>query len=240
MKNESAPEQTVKKNSHNSGGAIKITGRVTVWDLPTRLFHWSIAALFVILWVSAEQGVTQVHLWSGLAVLTLVIFRVMWGFLGSTTARFSSFIKSPAAAFGYIGSMLRAEKRPYAGHNPAGGWMILTIIVVLGLQAATGLFSNDGHLFKGPLAYIIDKDLSDTLAGIHELLFDILLALIVIHILVVLGYLLLKRDNLIRPMITGVKERGQVPFGIKLNFVNNTAAAILLFLSAVSVWWLIR
>lgn len=240
MKYDEQPERRVKKNGDSGSRAIKITGRVTVWDLPTRAFHWSIVLLFALSWISAEQGLDKIHLWSGLAMLTLVIFRVIWGFLGSTTARFSSFIKSPAAAFGYIRSMLRSEKRPYAGHNPAGGWMVLFLIILLGLQAATGLFSNDDRLFRGPLSSLIDKPLSDAISEIHALLFNILSGLAALHIAAVLAYLVLKRDNLIRPMITGVKEQDQIPFGVKLNFVNNTAAAILLFLSAISVWWLIR
>lgn len=214
--------------------------KVKVWDLPTRVFHWTIVALVVTSWAMAELGEMDFHLWSGLAVLTLVIFRILWGIFGSTTARFADFIAPPRAAIDYLKATLRSEKRLYAGHNPAGGWAVVGLIALLGLQASTGLFSHDDINFKGPLAYMVSKDVSSLFTELHEVLFNLILAAAAVHVAAAFYYLLFKRENLIRPMVTGLKDENQVPPGTKLSFVNPLFAVILLAASAALVWWIIR
>ena len=126
---------------------------VVVWDLPTRIFHWTVVVLVAVSWFSADQGFMRVHLWSGLTLLALLLFRILWGVLGSTTSRFRDFLHPPRKVMAYLRAR---DDALYAGHNPAGGWMVALMIAVLLAQALTGLFSNDGLHFTGPLAYFLN------------------------------------------------------------------------------------
>lgn len=205
---------------------------VKVWDEPTRVFHWSIVVLMVASWVSADQGYMKVHLGSGMSLLTLLIFRLVWGFIGSTTARFSNFLSSPSQVIGYFKAFLGSDRPRYAGHNPAGGWMVLMLIAVLLAQVVTGLFSNDGVKFHGPLALLVGSDISDALTSIHGWIFIVLLVLVWMHVVAVFFYLLVKDENLIKPMVTGYKHRDHVPAALLLHFANGVVAMILLAIVA--------
>lgn len=179
-----------------------------VWDLPTRLFHWLLVSLFAFSWASAEVGgnFMEYHMLSGYAVLGLVMFRLTWGFVGSATARFSHFIRGWKGMKAYLGSQFRPGATPFIGHNPLGGWMVIAMLMLLLVQAATGLFANDDIATEGPLYHLISKDWSDALTELHEGVFNVLLGLAVLHIAAIASYLLFKGDNLVRPMLTGRKE----------------------------------
>jgi cytochrome b len=198
---------------------------VKVWDAPTRLFHWSIVALVAISWISADQGYMQVHLVSGISLLILLLFRIIWGVIGSTTARFTNFVSSPKAVLAYI---LPGEgaKPHYAGHNPAGGLMVLTLIGILLLQVTTGLFANDGVAFSGPLALMISSDISDYITMLHGYLFYAILALIWMHVVAVFFYFFVKRENLVIPMFTGFKRRHHLPDTLELQFTHSLKALL--------------
>jgi cytochrome b len=215
-------------------------GKVKIWDKPTRAFHWLIVLLVGTSWAMAELGWMKIHMWSGLTILTLVIFRILWGFFGSTTARFSNFITHPRVAVNYVRAVLRSEKRQYAGHNPAGGWVALGLMLLLMAQASTGLFSHDDINFKGPLAYMVDKGTSDLFSSLHHASFNLIIIGVAIHIAAVFFYMRVKGENLVLPMITGYKEEKQVPPGTRLHFVSSGYALLLLALSAALVWWIIR
>lgn len=192
---------------------------VPIWDLPTRMFHWSLALLIALLWLSgahsawlnaglAAMGLPETdamrwHGRCGYGVLGLVLFRLLWGFFGSDTARFVRFLRGPKAVLGYLRQLPRRDGPRHAGHNPAGGWMVAGMLGALAAQAALGLASSDGVGFEGPLASWAGEDWSERLAGWHEVLFDGLTALIGLHVAAVLFYWLYKRDNLVRPMLTG-------------------------------------
>jgi cytochrome b len=178
-----------------------------VWDLPVRLFHWGLAALIVTSLVSVEIGgnAMQIHQLSGVSVLALVLFRVLWGLFGSTRARFADFVRGPRAVLGYAAALLRGRAPFSAGHNPLGGWMVLALLASLLTQAGTGLFANDDVMIEGPLVKYISKDTSDWLTGIHHLNAAVLLVLIGVHVAAALFYLVVKRENLILPMLTGRK-----------------------------------
>ena len=180
--------------------------RIKVWDLPVRLFHWSIVALIAAAWVTQEFNLMDWHVWCGYAILTLLLFRVIWGFVGSDTARFSQFLKSPIAALRHLAHLRRREEDREIGHNAAGGWMVLVMLALLGVQAGTGLFSNDDGNTEGPLMHLVDKEQSDWLSKIHALNFNLILAVIVLHVLAIVAYAVLKRQNLVRPMLTGTKD----------------------------------
>ncbi|HEX4272264.1 MAG TPA: cytochrome b/b6 domain-containing protein, partial [Rhizomicrobium sp.] len=184
--------------------------RVKVWDAPTRLFHWSIVLLVFVSWFSADRGLMTIHLWSGLSLLALLLFRIAWGIMGSTTARFSDFMHPPRNIAGYLKGLARGEKRLHAGHNPAGGVMVVVMIAALLAQAVTGLFSNDGLRFNGPLAMWISQDISDQVTRIHGTIFNIILLLVWCHVVAIGFYLLVRDDNLVGPMFSGKKPRSHV------------------------------
>lgn len=181
---------------------------IRVWDLPTRLFHWLLVALFAFSWASAELGgnAMEWHMLSGYALLGLVLFRLLWGVAGSATARFGQFVQGRAAILAYVRGFADKNVPPGVGHNPLGGWMVVAMLALLLLQGATGLFANDDILTEGPLYHLVSKEISDALTELHEGVFNVLLTLVAIHIGAIFFYLVFKRDNLIRPMLTGRKE----------------------------------
>ena len=183
---------------------------VLVWDLPTRLFHWLLLICVILSFATGNIGgnVMEYHLLSGYAIFVLLIFRVTWGFVGSRTARFSSFVKGPATIFAHLAVLLQKKtETPYLGHNPLGGWSIVAMLLVLFVQVASGLFANDDILTEGPLYVWVSKETSNLLTWVHLINRFVLVALIAIHIFAVFFYFFFKRENLIVPMITGRKRR---------------------------------
>jgi len=213
--------------------------RVYVWDAPTRLFHWSIVILIFVSWLSADQGYMKVHLWSGLTLLALLLFRIGWGFAGATTARFSNFLHAPQKVLAYLRDVARGRKPLHAGHNPAGGLMVVLLLAVLLAQATTGLFANDGLKFSGPLSLVVSADQSDRLTQIHGVIFNIMLVLIWFHLVAIGFYFLVKGENLVGPMVTGKKHRAHVPEGVALVFTHPIIALLLLLLSAAGAAWIL-
>ena len=173
--------------------------KIAVWDLPTRLFHWLLVALIAFSWWTAEEEMLDLHLWSGIAVLTLLIFRLLWGLFGSSTARFANFVHGPAAVIGYLRGQWRG-----IGHSPIGALSVVALLGALAVQVGLGLFSSDEDgLLLGPLSGFISADASEEAADLHDDMFDVLLVLIGVHIAAVLFYLVAKKQNLVGPMITG-------------------------------------
>ncbi|MDS4031279.1 MAG: cytochrome b/b6 domain-containing protein [Candidatus Contendobacter sp.] len=218
-----------------------ITHKVIVWDLPTRLFHWSLVALMIAQWLTAEESSTMSwHVRGGYAVLALVLFRLIWGFVGSDTARFSGFVRGPSAALEYVKALLRGETPHYLGHNPLGAWSIVAMLVLLLVQAGTGLFANDDIMIEGPLYAWVSKETSDWLTTIHKLNFNLLLLVIVVHLSAVLFYLLVKRENLIHPMLSGFKRLPPAQTGSAPRIVNPWRGLVALAVAVVAVWLLVR
>src|SRR5215813_9271872 len=133
--------------------------RIRIWDAPTRLFHWTLAVLIAVSYFTGQAGGDwmKFHFWSGYAILTLLLFRIAWGFVGSTTARFSHFIAGPSAAIDHLRKLGGADKPREVGHNPLGGAMVVLLIFGVLLQVAAGLFSadTDTGMVNGPLAPLI-------------------------------------------------------------------------------------
>ena len=205
-----------------------------VWDIPTRIFHWTIVVLVAVSWFSADHDFMRVHLWSGLTFLALLLFRVLWGLFGSTTARFVDFLHPPRKVVAYLRGH---AKTLYAGHNPVGGWMVAVMIGMLLAQALTGLFSNDGLHFTGPLALWVSDDVSTRITGLHETIFNVILVLIWLHLVAVGFYLLVKNHNLVGAMFTGKKHTQYVPAGLNLSFTRLYIALLLLVLTGVIAVW---
>ncbi len=175
---------------------------VRVWDIPTRLFHWLLVALFAFCWWSAENHQLEWHYISGTVLLGLFLFRMVWGVIGGSTARFATFVRSPAQVIAYLRSDPAVPRK--AGHNPLGGYSVVAILLVLAVQLGTGLFAVDvDGLESGPLSYLVSFDQGREAAELHEVSFNLLLALSGIHILAILFYLVVRKRNLVRPMVTG-------------------------------------
>jgi cytochrome b len=194
--------------SADDGHKAERPHRVLVWDLPTRFFHWALVGLVALTVATGKIGGNAMtyHLWGGFAILVLILFRFAWGLVGGRHARFGAFVQGPRAVIAYVPTLFRRDGPRHLGHNPLGGWSILALLLVLLIQAATGLFANDDILTEGPLAAQVSKAVSDALTRVHRLNQEILLALVVIHVAAVFFYLVVKRDNLILPMVTGRKH----------------------------------
>lgn len=217
------------------------TETLKVWDLPTRLFHWSLLTLIVASWwTSTENGDMDLHMRCGYAVLALLLFRLIWGVLGSTTARFSNFVTSPRAVIGYIADMRKNEPSPQVGHNPAGGWMVLALLGMVLFISASGLFANDDMMSEGPLAHYVSKHFSDLATALHESSFYTLLALVAIHLAAIAFYLLVKKENLVRPMLTGIKHLPQGSNAPALHTQKAWLALLILGCTSGAVWLLTK
>lgn len=177
-----------------------------IWDLPVRLFHWLLPILLITSYVSVKTDRMALHLLSGYAMAVLLIFRLIWGFIGSDTARFSRFLRSPLAAIRHIGRMFRREPDNAVGHNEAGGLMVIGLLALLTIQVVTGLCANDDGETEGPLMKFISKGLSDQLSKAHDVTFKLIMIAVGLHILAVIVYALFKGQDLVRPMITGRKR----------------------------------
>ena len=172
---------------------------VRIWDLPVRLFHWSLVLLVPALWWTAENERMEIHILLGQIMLGLILFRLLWGLFGGSTARFSAFVKGPGAVLRY----LRGGGRSF-GHNPLGAWSVVAMLLVLAIQVGLGLFAiEEDALYEGPLSHLVSYETARTLADRHEMMFKVLLVLIALHVLAILYYLVVKRDNLVAPMVTG-------------------------------------
>jgi cytochrome b len=181
--------------------------RRRIWDVPTRIVHWALAALVAFSWWTAEIGELGLHRLSGYGILTLVLFRIYWGVVGSSTARFRSFVASPRAVLGYVRLHLFDRTHISPGHNPLGSWSIVAMLALLATQTSTGLFAVDVDAIEsGPLTHLVSFETGRALAEFHESTFDVLLVLIALHLLAVIYYTVYKRDTLVRAMLGGSKR----------------------------------
>jgi cytochrome b len=207
--------------------------RVRVWDRPVRIFHWLIVLHLPILWWTAEQGLMEQHRAAGYVVLGLLLFRLIWGAVGSSTARFADFVKGPRAVLSYLnGRAVHA-----LGHNPLGGWSVAAMLLLLLLQVALGLFASDEDgLEAGPLSRHVEWDTARAAADWHAWLFNpVLLALIALHIAAIVWHRLRHRDDLVGPMLFGDRPANGAAAGMEPApawrfFAAASAAAAL-------AWW---
>jgi cytochrome b len=208
-----------------------------VWDAPTRLFHWLIVLLVPASYVSGKLGWMDLHLRFGYAVLALLLFRVAWGVVGSETARFSSFLVSPLAGLRHLAQFGRREPDTAVGHNAAGGWMVVLLLVLLLVEAGSGLFANDGlGVTAGPLAGYVRERTSDLLTVVHALNMNLILAAVGVHVVAIVLYAAVKGQNLVRPMITGKKR---LPAATRAPRMASPLLALLVLALAVAVTLLV-
>lgn len=181
---------------------------VKVWDWSIRVFHWSLPILLFLLWFSATQSenfdALEHHMILAQILLGLMIYRIIWGVIGTPAARFSRFITGPTTWWVYASSLLKRQPIHYLGHNPIGGMMVLILLGVVSFQLMTGLFTSDDILFSGPLVNSVSNDTSRWMSRWHKSFFDWILVLVALHLIAITLYKLLG-EGLVKAMITGRK-----------------------------------
>ena len=203
-----------------------------LWDLPVRLFHWSIVLCLPLAWFSAETERYDLHAWVGYTVIVLVAARVIWGFVGSEHARFSDFLKGPRTVLAYV----RGQHTDSAGHNPLGGWSVVVLLGLLLLQGVSGLFNSDDVFFSGPLYYAADyseTEFRDTMGAVHDWAFNLLLAFVGLHILAVIYHQRWRGEPLLQAMLRG-RAAGRVG---RSRPVPAWRALLLAAVLALLFWW---
>lgn len=206
-----------------------------VWDLPTRLSHWAIALLFTAQFIGGQYSVfsTALHLWLGYALLVIVLFRLLWGLVGSETARFSHFLRNPMAVARYLARLPDSQPTHSPGHNPAGGWSVVVMLLLLLTQSITGLFVETWDELRGPLAERVGRDTALLMTDLHALLHWPLLVIVLVHVIAVLYYRLRKGENRIGPIFgSGRIDLPQTP---ALHFAGPGRALAVLAVSLAAV-----
>ncbi|MDF3853277.1 cytochrome b/b6 domain-containing protein [Paracoccus sp. P2] len=182
---------------------------VRLWDPLLRGFHWLLAFFVIAAWCLGQFGPAKMtlHFWCGYVVAGLLVFRLVWGFVGPAPARFSHFIRGPGAIAGYMRGLLLREPSYWPGHNPLGALSVLAMLAVLAAQVSSGLISDpDDYINVGPLASYVSGTTRSKAVGWHNLGANLVLVLVLLHVAVILFYRYWKREDLVRPMITGRKQ----------------------------------
>ncbi len=184
---------------------------INVWDPLVRVFHWSLVASFFVAYFVTEEDFLRVHVWAGYVVFGLVTFRILWGFIGPQYARFSNFLYSPALVIAYLHDLLRFSAKRYIGHSPAGGAMVVALILTLLATTATGLMVYGANEHAGPLAGVMSgiarNGEVEWPEEIHEFFANLSLALVVLHTAGVILESFSHKENLARAMVTGRKRK---------------------------------
>jgi cytochrome b len=215
-------------------GAVSVA--VSVWDPYVRLFHWLLVIGMGLAWWTGQTGRMDLHYRIGLGVLGLVIFRALWGLVGSPTARFGHFIKGPGAVLGYFRGFAARKPSHSFGHNPAGGAMVALLLLVILVQDVSGLFNSDDVLFDGPFFAAVSDGFARLMGFVHAQLFNLVLVLVGLHVAVIALYFFWKRENLVRAMVTGrallpqsaaaaARQRGETRFASPLRALVCAAIA---------------
>ena len=204
-----------------------------IWDLPTRLFHWVLVGLIALQYATAKFGFLDMdwHFRFGYATLALIVFRLCWGLFGSQSSRFAQFARGPVAVVRYVRSQFSTNPQASIGHNPLGGWSVIVLILCVLLQAISGLFASDGVDTDGPLSDKVASSTVKLFTRIHVWNENILLVLIALHVVAIALYYVLRKDDLLTPMITGKKAVEGQP----LMFASRWRALALLIISVGAV-----
>jgi cytochrome b len=211
-----------------------------IWDLPVRIFHWLLVVLIAAaLYTVKISGDMDMHMLIGQSILALLIFRVLWGFIGPRYARFGSFVYKPVEILRYARTLFSRKGGEYAGHNPTGSLAVFAMLALIGVQVTTGLFATDADEYvRGPLNGLVSSNTAYAITDIHYANINFLLALIGLHIVAIFFYLLFKRENLIRPMVTG--EKADPGDSLKAISGSKLGLAIGILVAAVAVVLLLR
>jgi cytochrome b len=213
---------------------------IRVWDPWVRLVHWSIVLLLPFSYWTAETDRWEWHFYSGYAIMTLVLFRIAWGLVGSDTARFGNFLRSPREAIAHLRHLRTPPREAEIGHNAAGGWMVLALLLLLLAQASAGLFADDLILTRGPLARWAGEAVSDRATAIHLRVFWVIVGAAVLHILAIIAYRVLRGQNLVRAMISGRQRVAAGDPAATPRMASPVLALALLAIAALAVWGVTR
>jgi cytochrome b len=206
---------------------------IRVWDLPTRVFHWLVVTLVVVAYVTSKLNWMDWHTRAGYTLLTLVLFRILWGFFGSDTAQFARFLASPRAAIQHLQHLFLREPDQQVGHNAAGGWMVMALLALLLGETLTGVYVLNDVADEGPLTELTPASIANAITALHGFFWDALLAAAALHVLAILLYAIAKGHNLLSPMITGYKR---LPAGVPIPHTAGLLRALtLLGCSALAV-----
>ncbi len=203
-----------------------VSRKILVWDAPTRLFHWLAVVLVVAAYVTWRLNWMDWHERVGYTLLALLFFRLLWGFFGSETARFSRFLAAPGRAAQHLAHFFRREPDRQIGHNPAGGWMVLLLLALLLGETLTGLYIDNDIADEGPLTELVPARIANLIDALHTVFWQALLAAVALHLLAILVYAAAKRQNLVLPMVTGRKS---LPESVAPPCLAGAARALLLF-----------
>ena len=205
--------------------------KVRIWDAPTRIFHWVLVVLFVVCFLSGRNGRFDVHIPAGQALLVLVVARILWGFAGSGSSRFRAFIRPVREIIAYLPTFAKRAPGGHPGHNPLGGLSVAAMLLALLVQAGLGVFAVEvDGLYEGPLSFLVSYDAARRAAELHGLVVDALLVLVGLHLAAVAFHWLYKRENLVKPMLTG---RASLPSGTpEPRLVSDWRALLVLALAA--------
>ncbi|NVK56086.1 MAG: cytochrome b/b6 domain-containing protein [Alteromonadaceae bacterium] len=181
-----------------------------IWDIPTRLFHWLLVACILAQYLTAEVlDAIDWHFKIGYFTLGLILFRLLWGFTGTTYARFSQFLTGPGKVLAYSKTIAHSHSPDHAGHNPLGGWMVMVLLLLVALQGISGLFIGDDIINNGPYYDAVSQATRDTMNTIHHTAFNILLAAIALHVAAVVFYTRYKKQLLVPAMLHGKKATNE-------------------------------
>ena len=220
---------------------MNLPHRIRVWDLPTRIFHWALAVLVVFSFTTGKigGGWMEWHLKSGYAILTLLAFRMAWGVVGGHNARFASFLRGPRAAWAYARETLASRHPASLGHNPLGGWMVMLMLAILIVQAATGLFADDDISTQGPLAAKVSNAWVARMTTIHKYNEWVVVAAAALHVIAIAAYRWGFKEDLLSPMLHGWKT---LPAGSRAPEPARASSLLALALAAIAaalVYWLV-
>lgn len=192
-----------------------------VWDFWIRFGHWAVVALIAFQFYSGEDvELRDLHAWAGVLLLAWVVFRVVWGFVGPTYARFSDFLASPKAVISSFKALLARQSESKVGHTYAGGLGVVGLMALIATLSVTGLFSTDDIFYDGPLNFLISSSLAGELTSIHHLAGNILIAVIAAHVSAIMWHQFVMRERLIQGMWHGAKRGGQETFGLRVWLVG--------------------
>jgi cytochrome b len=213
---------------------------IRVWDLPTRLFHWLLAGCVIGLVVTGSLGGNWMnwHLRLGYAVLTLLLFRLAWGFIGGHWSRFANFVYKPSSLIAYLRGRAPPEHR--VGHSPLGALSVFALLLILAAQVGTGLMSDDEIAFFGPLVRFVSGDTVSMATSYHKNVGKfIVIGLVALHLLAIAYYTWVKKQSLVRPMVAGDKQVPVTLPGARDTARTRALALVVLVLCAVAVNWLV-
>lgn len=211
-----------------------------IWDLPIRIFHWSLVLLLACLWYTSDQdnGLIELHIKFGYTALTLVLFRILWGFVGTYHAKFSNFVPSFRSIKHYL-TYSNDQRKTYLGHNPLGSLMVFALLFLILSQAISGLFISDDIFSAGPYHESVAKSLQKFFALIHHNAFDWLLVFSFFHVVAVIYYVRVKKQKLIWAMLHGKKNIDEKMKEQGISDSKLWLALIVLLIVVAFVYWLV-